>query len=228
MSILFEQFDSIEDIKDIRYAVGLDLSSSSTGMALYDFELDKILESVNISYTKDDKIYRQASDIKIYFNKWSDAYQLTPVNCLFGKEKQPIQYGMKTTVATLLTIAKIHGIVEHLFYCNGFMMLDIAVPTIRKCVLGNHKAEKEETYNFISSRYAEVDFNSFGKGARDVADAIAVCLTCKYELEKSYIDLIKELKKEMKNYKSQQKLLEFAGKIQKIEAKIGKKNGKEK
>lgn len=228
MSILFKQFDIIEHVANIKYSIGFDLSSSSTGMALYDFEKDEIVECVNIAYSKEDKIYQQFKDIVLYLNTWGEKYPLSQENCLIGKEKQPIQYGMKTTVTTLLTIAKIHGMVENLFYSHKYMLLDIAVPTIRKCVLGNHKAEKEEVYNFISTKYSNINFSSFQKGAKDVTDAVAVCLTCKEELIKSYSDLIKEWKKEIKQYKSKQKIAEIQNNIQKIEIKIGKNNGKKK
>lgn len=206
MSLIFPEFNQITNIEEIKYVLGLDLSTVSTGMVLYDIKDDIALESWALRYKSEDKnkIYEMGNYITKLFEAWVEKYNIKKNNLLFAKEKQPIQYGMKTTIMTLVSIAKLHGLVEKYAYDNKIMVVDIAVPTIRKTVLGKAKAEKEEMLKFINSRFPEC-LLSQRAGGTDMADAIAVCLSAKASLVKDIEENIKELKKLKKKYKTAKK-----------------------
>ena len=218
MGILFQDYlNENWNISDFRYAVGMDLSTVSTGIALYDIQERTLLDFQIIDYKKEDKIFVQMNEIESVLTEWRLKYNIKEDNCLFAKEKQPIQYGMKTTVNTLISIAKLHGLVENYFYGLEMCLLDIAVPTIRKIVVGNSKAEKEVVYNFIIQNFPQIKGI---KGEKDVADAIAVCLSVKDSLIKDMQEEIKELKKSIKQYKSVIKQTQIIEQITKIKGKI--------
>lgn len=206
MSLIFPEFNQISNIEEIKYVLGLDLSTVSTGMVLYDVRGDIALESWALRYKSEDKnkIYEMGNCITKLFEAWVEKYNIKKNNLLFAKEKQPIQYGMKTTIMTLVSIAKLHGLVEKYAYDNKIMVVDIAVPTIRKTVLGKAKAEKEEMFEFINSHFTECLLDKRAGGA-DMADAIAVCLSAKGSLVKDIEENIKELKKLKRKYKTAKK-----------------------
>lgn len=206
MSLIFPEFNQIANVKEIKYVLGLDLSTVSTGMVLYDAKNDIALESWALCYKSEDKnkIYEMGNYITELFEAWVKKYNIQKNNLLFAKERQPIQYGMKTTIMTLVSIAKLHGLVEKYAYDNKIMIIDIAVPTIRKIVLGKAKAEKEEMFEFINSHFAECLLDKRAGGS-DMADAIAVCLSAQGSFVKDIEENIKELKKLKKKYKTTKK-----------------------
>ena len=212
MSILFKEFT--HQVKK-KYIFGLDLSTVSSGVALYDYEEKRFLETASVIEKGDNKIYEEFKEIINLYEQWQKKYGLNLNNTFIAKEKQPVQYGMKTTIATLVAIAKIHGLVENYFYSRGQMVLDIAVPTIRKEVAGNSRADKEIVYNSMLERYP---FQLKGKmGSKDIADAMCVCLTGIVEYRKSCLEEIKELEKELKISKSKQKIEGLREKIKRLE-----------
>lgn len=219
MGLLFNEYDGNELLlKNKKYALGLDLSTVSTGMALYNIEEDKVLELYAVRYNKDNKIFIQADMIIEKITEWVEKYSLSINNTIFAKEKQPIQYGRTTTISTIVSIAKIHGLVEEYFFNSHIPLLDLAVPTIRKYVLGDYKADKEETYKYITQKFNHKDL--VGPGSYDMVDALAVCIASKQGLTQEYQEQIKELKKEKKSYKLLSKQQEIENKIQIIKDKI--------
>lgn len=214
MGLLFESYLN-EDWKlsQFKYVVGLDLSTVSTGIALYDIENKKLLSFKAIRCNAEDKIHIQNCEIQSQIMEWEIKFGINKDNCLFAKEKQPLQYGMKTTVNTLISIAKLHGLVEQYFWGIEFPLLDIAVSTVRKVVLEKSKADKEEVYNFIANKFPEIKES---QGDKDISDAIAVCLAAKEGLKKFFGEEIKLLKKEAKKYLSEKKIKVITDKITKI------------
>ena len=219
MSLIFQEFDKEEPLKNKKYSIGLDLSTVSTGMALYDIEKEKIIETRAVTYDKENKIFVQAEIISQQIEEWKERYSLTIDNTIYAKEKQPVQYGAKTTVNTLISIAKLHGLIENKFFIDKIPLLDLAVPTIRKVVVSNYKAEKEEVYDFIQNKFSEL--NLVGKSGKDISDAIAVCLAAKEGMVQEYKETIKELTKEKKGYKTVAKQQLIEEKINKIKRKLG-------
>lgn len=216
MSLIFPEFNSIKKISQIQYSIGLDLSTVSTGMVLYDFGSNKVLENCALRFKSEDKdkIYEMGNLIAHKFEEWQDKHDIVIEELIFAKEKQPVQYGMKTTIATLVAIAKLHGLVEKYAYDNQIMMEDVAVPTIRKAVLGKAGAEKDEMFNYINEKYPECDLINKA-GGKDIADALAVCLASKQGVTKDYEEIIKELNKSKKQYKTEKKRAAIEAEIQK-------------
>lgn len=206
MSLIFPEFNSIRRISQIRYVIGLDLSTVSTGMTLYDFGSNKVLENCALRFKSEDKNKTyEMSDLIIHtFKEWWDKYDIVKEELIFAKEKQPVQYGMKTTIATLVAIAKLHGLVEKYAYDNQIMMEDIAVPTVRKVILGKASAEKDEMFDYINRKYPECDLKNKA-GGKDIADALAVCLASRQGVIKDFEEIIKELNKSKKQYKTEKK-----------------------
>jgi Holliday junction resolvasome RuvABC endonuclease subunit len=220
MSLLFSKFDNLAHISNLTYVVGLDLSTVSSGIALYNIVEDKIVDVGVIDTSRsEEKVYEQAAGIFKKIEEWIKKYSIETNSLLIAKEKQPIQYGAKTTVSTLISIAKVHGLVENYCYLNKKMLLDIAVPTIRKNVLGNYKADKEEVFAYVIRSFPLFQLDKI-KGGKDISDAICVALTGLVALEADYIEQIKELKKSLKNYKSDKKKQEILTCIEFIKRKM--------
>lgn len=217
MGLLFENYDKTQQLEEKKYSIGLDLSTVSTGMCLYNIEKDEIEEVEAVRYDKENKIFVQAEIIASKIQEWENKYGLDSTNCIYAKEKQPIQYGRMTTITTIVSIAKLHGLVEKFFYEKEIPLLDTAVSTIRKIVVGNYKADKEEVFNFICKKYELKEFED--KGGHDIADAVAVCLSSKESLKGEYLEKIKELKREKKKFK-------LASKLKSIDEQILKYKGK--
>lgn len=218
MSLIFEEYEGNARIKNKCFALGLDLSTVSTGMCVYNIISRAIEEVYVVRYDKDNKIFIQSEEITKKILEWIKKYNLTLENCIFAKEKQPIQYGKMTTISTLVSIAKLHGLVEKFFFDKQIPLLDLAVPTIRKIVLGNYKADKEEIYDFIKKEFTLKEFEE--KGGHDIVDAVAVCLASKEGLKSEYLEKIKELKKEKKKFKLASKLKSIDEQILETKRKI--------
>ena len=200
-------------VDDIRYVIGLDLSTVSSGIALYSVREGKVLKFSSIRDSSDCKIYLQGKKIAEWIKQVQQEFNIKQEELLIAKEQQPLQYGKFTTISTLIAIAKVHGIIENLCYCWHWSVLDVPVATVRKTVLGNAKADKEEVFKSISRRCPEI---LEWKGEHDIADAIGVCYGAIPALLNFYGDLIKEKKKELKKYKSVKKLQEIQNEINKL------------
>lgn len=220
MSLLFSRFDNFKSVSGITHVIGLDLSTVSSGLALYDIKAEKVLEGIAIDTAGlEEKVYEQAARIIVKIKEWIIKYSIDEKSLVIAKEKQPIQYGAKTTVSTLISIAKVHGLIENYCYLNEKVLLDIAVPTIRKNVVGNYKADKEEVFSYITKKFNLFSLDKI-KGGRDISDAICVALTGIVALKNDYEEQIKELRKSLKNYKSNKKKEEILKCIEDIKRKL--------
>ena len=223
MSLLFQDCDVIENINDLEYSIGIDPSSVSSGMALYNIKEKKIEEVYAARTNTETKVYEQADMIYAKINEWKEKYNLTNKNCIIGKEKQPLQYGDNTTISTLVIIAKVHGLIERYFYLNKELLIDVSVPTIRKCVAGIANANKETMFNLINARFPKLNLTEV-KGGHDIADAICVALTCQTEYYKENMENIKELKQELRKSKQEKKIERLKTEIENIQKKLVKKD----
>lgn len=205
-------------ISSIKFIVGIDPSTTSTGICMMRIT-DKGLELVrtdNIRSNSEDKIYEQMAGIKNFIEKHF-LFDEIRENVLIAKEQQPLQYGKFTTINTLISIGKIHGLIEDYAYSNGFSLLDVPVATIRKTVLQDSKADKEQVFQFLSQQYPQIlEY----KGSHDVSDAIAVAYGAIPALKNFYKEKIKEIKKEIKKYKSNKKIKELEDSIINIKNKM--------
>lgn len=212
---------------DFKFVLSFDLSEMLTGWSLIDREVDKVemVGMIDLHNNKSELIWTD------FAQGVEDAFNAVELTCerlgvdkskvLVTKEKLPIQMGMKSTITTLQTLSKCHGIFDLITYKRGFTVYDydgIPAPSVRcyfKKITGVEKPDKVDVAKYIYDRYKEFDFEDT---TYDVTDSIAVTITLlERNYDKDISEEIKNIKKEQKKYKTQKKKDQLQDEIVRLE-----------
>ena len=186
--------------------IAFDLSLHHTGWAVYLQDNNpsitpKVIEVgiINTDLAENELLYLYEEITKVISKYNNSKYFVT-----IFKEKQAQQMsGGKTTVKTIVGLAKAHAICELACSKLGLFCTDVSALTAKVFVVGkgHRDASKEEVLNAVLSKFNYLEFEQFGALKYDVADAVAVALTADFVLEQSIHEKIKENNTLIRKYK---------------------------
>lgn len=209
-------------IEDYRYILSFDLAKIKTGYSLLDTKTNQIvmIGIINTAIYNDKNSFWLdfVADILEVFRSAANIAEQTDGKFFVIKERLPAQAGIKSTIATLQELAKIHGIFDYTVQMSGTDCYDwngvhsVSVKSYFKHLLEIDKPQKEDIANKIYQLFPDTDFSDF---TYDVTDSIAVTLTLlNSKWNKDIEEEIKETKKELKKFKSEKKIQELNEKIE--------------
>ena len=143
----------------MKYVIALDLSLSSTGVAIFREDGTCVKTETIETSTHDEtpiRLKRIASKIKSIKKK----YQASTII---------IEQGFSRFNISTQQLFRVHGLINYLF-CDTEQKYYHST-SVRKVVLGKGNAKKEEVRNFILEKYNQISFNSM-----DESDAFAAGL----------------------------------------------------
>lgn len=207
-----------ESLQKYDYILSFDLAKHTTGWALVDIKNNQVIMS--------DVIISDGSKESL----WDDLYQrfvtvFKRVQQYCGdnnksffvvKEKLPAQAGAFTTIASLQALAGVHAVWE-LACCHMHIptydyegVHSVSVKAFYKREYGIEKPQKEDIARCVGAKYSfQNPLHSM-----DITDAIAVVQTLTgYKWNADIQDRIKQLKKDIKKYKSPKKIQELTDDI---------------
>lgn len=210
------------DLSNYDYSLSFDLAKHTTGWALVDIKNRRVIMSGAI-------IVQESLD-----SVWDDLYrqivaviQQTQERCLAEqkaffvvKEKLPNQVGAFTTIASLQALAQTHAVWELACVHTGAEVYDfegvhaVSVKAFFKRQYGIDKPQKEDIARCVEMKYS---FQT-PPTSMDITDAVAVVQTLTdYKWNADIKEHIKQLKKDLKKYKSPKKIRELTDAIENVQ-----------
>lgn len=162
--------------------LSLDASLSSTGYCVMNQENEELVEIGKIStspkkQTEEERIFTIVSKIDEVIKQ----YNVTHV----AIENQFLHKNPKTT----MQLSRLRGALDYVIMANGCSIEHIQPSSVRKLIMDNGNADKEEVARFIQDKYKDdskvIDLGEFcdrtckAKNS-DIYDAIAIALAFKH------------------------------------------------
>jgi len=143
----------------LKYILALDLSLSSTGAVVFS-ENGKHKEIITIETSPNDETPIRLKIIANRLKKIKKQYDIKTV---------VIERGFTRFNTSTQQIFRCHGIANYIF--AGIPQIYYSSKSIRKIVLGNGNAKKEEVRDFILKKYKKIKFKNM-----DETDAMSIGL----------------------------------------------------
>lgn len=205
-------------IEEYRYVLSFDLAKFKTGFAMYDTVDDTFVKYgvICVSEKSTHPCYDLFKKIK---DVLSECRSVADGGAIFvTKERLPNQAGRFSTISTLQALAEAHAALEIACEDEGADIYDefgihaISVKSYFRSIIGIEKPTKEDIAAEILKKY-----DLTGEYTLDTTDAIGVVFTLlNKRWDTDITDGIKELKKNMKTYKTQKKRDEVQSEIDRL------------
>lgn len=206
-----------KSLLDYKYIISFDLAKNLTGYSLIDYNDHRVLHAGVIDMSKstcESFWYAYAAALRSALGQCLNALPrpLKKSEVFITKEKLPNQSGRFSSIEALQALAQCHAIFDLVVYDYGVDVYDfdgvhsVSVKAHFKHLTGIDKPSKEDIAQYISKQFC-FDISNY---TLDVTDSIAVAMTLvDVKYNKDIDDRIKEIKKALKQYKSQNKINEL-------------------
>lgn len=207
------------------YVLAFDLAKHLSGYSLIDINNNKVLLAGVIDTEKAhnefvwDYFYNQVINV---MEKCLNKIGANNAGSVFiTKERLPNQNGRFSTILTLQGLAQAHAVFDLAATHSGIDIYDYdgvhstSVKAYFKTLTGIDKPQKEDIAKYIQDKFNDFNFKDY---SLDVTDSVAVALTLinkKWNVD--ITEKIKEIKKEIRDAKSQTKVNKLSENIKFLE-----------